>query len=716
MESYSLEHLMRSESFVRRCPWDISPDGRFVSVSISVPERREPLSDIHNFTTRSGVGTEANGARLVIVDTESGETIVPFADAAVSYNGRWSPDGNTLGAYVADEGVLRIGLWDRFTGHTRVLNQPAIKRGSNIIRITWTPDSKNIVDRLVPQIDNLPPDPSEADVLVRAFNPETEDADTLPREFLLEHLDRRMDLGVVDVESGTIERLGSAWHFTMVRMSPDGRAIVAIDNRINTPGVRHSIGDIVVVPLDGSSPHIVVSDVPINDWACRVSWSPDGQSLCYVTGGRGEEQGLWLVPVDGSAPPEPLLREDFAVGSYQTPWWTPDGEHLVWLQDGVIQKLSLKDLTLRQHTSEHLRVEAICHPFADTVLPSDASNPVTCIVFDRSSDSRHIARLHLDSGETDVIAQPAGDGADEFMALSSSNSAFVHTHHDGMESLVRCHLEIGSVDSLHMFNPWRTEVNRAVPVFFTFRDMNGREQEASVFMPSDRWDGTPPPLVAIIYPGGKDARINPDEPEVQLLTGMGYAVLYADLVMEDTDPTSQIPGVVLPAVNRAVELGYADRNRLGVMGHSYGGYGVLVLLTRTDMFRAAVAASPGGVNMSSMYTAGSASLHWCEGWQARLGGTPWECRDAYIEASPFFAFDRITTPVLLTRGEKDEICGQSTHEAFIGLRKLGKRVEERTYRGEEHNTRWSAAGTRDYHTRVIEWFDMYMRPSRNEAI
>ena len=72
--------------------------------------------------------------------------------------------------------------------------------------------------------------------------------------------------------------------------------------------------------------------------------------------------------------------------------------------------------------------------------------------------------------------------------------------------------------------------------------------------------------------------------EARLLTSVGYAALYPDSIMEDNNPIKQIVGVTLPAVNRAIEMGFADKNRIGVWGHSYGAYGVMALVTQTRAF------------------------------------------------------------------------------------------------------------------------------------
>lgn len=202
--------------------------------------------------------------------------------------------------------------------------------------------------------------------------------------------------------------------------------------------------------------------------------------------------------------------------------------------------------------------------------------------------------------------------------------------------------------------------------------------------------------------------------DAHLLATRGYAVLWPDMPMADRDPLRQLPGLVLPAVNRAIDLGIADPQRLGLLGHSYGGYCALALLTQTTRFRAAVACSMTACDFPSAYgmlTAGGDSKAWgyAEGTPWRLGGTLWERREAYIENSPLFYLDRVRTPVLLIHGTEDEYSDAQAVEAFSALRRLGQRVELRRYRGEGHSPRlFTEPNLRDVTERVLAWFDEHL--------
>ena len=111
--------------------------------------------------------------------------------------------------------------------------------------------------------------------------------------------------------------------------------------------------------------------------------------------------------------------------------------------------------------------------------------------------------------------------------------------------------------------------------------------------------------------------------------------------------------------------------------------------------------------MTSTYQQG---VGWCETGQARLGGSPWERRDAYIENSPFFYLDRVRTPLLIIAGTDDRIGTEQAEETFTALRRLQQRVEIRSYTGENHSpVTWSEPNLKDLYTNVLGWFDKYLK-------
>jgi len=151
------------------------------------------------------------------------------------------------------------------------------------------------------------------------------------------------------------------------------------------------------------------------------------------------------------------------------------------------------------------------------------------------------------------------------------------------------------------------------------------------------------------------------------------------------------------------------------MGQSYGGYGVMALITQTPRFRAAIC-NAGYANALSSYLTmrpdgSSFGIGWAEDGHSRIGGSPWEVRERYIENSPIFYLDRVRTPLLIIHGTADSAVPPFlADEIFVGLRRLSREVVYAKYVGETHaQNAWSRPNVLDFWRRVIEWLDKHLK-------
>jgi dipeptidyl aminopeptidase/acylaminoacyl peptidase len=199
---------------------------------------------------------------------------------------------------------------------------------------------------------------------------------------------------------------------------------------------------------------------------------------------------------------------------------------------------------------------------------------------------------------------------------------------------------------------------------------------------------------------------------MQILASRGFAVLYPNIPIhrERHSPMQDVYEAVIPGIDRVVELGIADSGKVAVMGQSFGGYNTIGLITQTNRFAAAVATSPGSPNLFESYATFkdgvSMNIGYYEGAQGDMGCHPWECRDRYLENSPFFFLDRVTTPLLMERGTDDEISAQNG-EIFVGLRRLGKEVISLEYANEGHVLE-NPANIIDFWQRTLEFLDTHL--------
>jgi len=170
---------------------------------------------------------------------------------------------------------------------------------------------------------------------------------------------------------------------------------------------------------------------------------------------------------------------------------------------------------------------------------------------------------------------------------------------------------------------------------------------------------------------------------------------------------------VVPAVKQVIAKGAVDTAKVGIIGHSWGGFDASFLATHTDVFAAAVAGAP-ITNLVSNY----GNFHWSNGiaetdhietGQQRMEVPIYEDLQAYIRNSAVFGVPTMKTPLLMSVGDADgTVFWHQGLELYNIARRAGKNVVLLAYAGEDHGLR-KKANQIDYHHRIQEWFDHYLK-------
>ncbi len=171
---------------------------------------------------------------------------------------------------------------------------------------------------------------------------------------------------------------------------------------------------------------------------------------------------------------------------------------------------------------------------------------------------------------------------------------------------------------------------------------------------------------------------------------LGYLVFMPDIVYTDGQPGPSAAKSIIPGVQSLIAKGFVDPKRLGITGQSWGGYQTAYLVTVTNMFAAAVPNAT-VVNMTSAYggirwQTGIARSFQYEHTQSRIGGSLWEYPERFVENSPLFHLDRVTTPVLFMANDNDgSVPWYQGIEFYVAMRRLQKEAYMVVYNGDEHN-------------------------------
>jgi dienelactone hydrolase/cell division septation protein DedD len=202
-------------------------------------------------------------------------------------------------------------------------------------------------------------------------------------------------------------------------------------------------------------------------------------------------------------------------------------------------------------------------------------------------------------------------------------------------------------------------------------------------------------------------------PNLTRYVSNGYVVLLPDVRYRIGHPGKSAVNCILPAVDAALRSGYVDPQRVGIAGHSWAAYQINYLLTQTHRFRAAEAGAAvddmtsayGGIRLES----GVVREGQYEHGQSRIGATPWDRPDLYIENSGIFGIKRITTPYLTVHNDSDTAVPAFQGIEFItAMRRLGKVAYLFSFDGEQHGI-VDRENQKYWTVHLDEWFDYWLK-------
>ncbi len=192
----------------------------------------------------------------------------------------------------------------------------------------------------------------------------------------------------------------------------------------------------------------------------------------------------------------------------------------------------------------------------------------------------------------------------------------------------------------------------------------------------------------------------------------GYVIFNPDVVYKVGYPGESAENSVISGTTALIREGFIDEDKIGLQGHSWGGYQIAHLITRTNLFACAESGAP-VVNMFSAYGgirwgSGLSRMFQYENTQSRIGGTIWDQHIRYVENSPIFYADKIETPVLILHNDKDgAVPWYQGIEFFVAMRRLGKPAWLLNYNDEPH---WplKRQNRLDFNIRMQQFFDHYL--------
>jgi dipeptidyl aminopeptidase/acylaminoacyl peptidase len=542
---------------------------------------------------------------------------------------------------------------------------------------------------------------------------------------------RQANLVVVDAEGREVSRMrDSVVPMRAPLWSPDGRRVAFLAAK----SVEHeeTVQVFMVDRLSGTS--VVASDFPGRRFA-DVDWSSSrllGLSLPEASVGgdlKYEKDARWTVIGEGGA--SSALNGISVLGTLQFLGAIgPDkllafADQRLWVIDG------------RASSIEPFEIEGIDRA-SDVMMPQCGTlacpNSVDILIRPADDESRWLD-LNILTHRTKPAELPISGGVEIGSYSSVGALLLVERSKMGRASEWLEDAKTGRTWPLSVeANAFLDDIKLGAVRMFSYRDLDGVNRGARLTLPPNYKTGNKYPMVVIVYPGTvfrpSDTSVEDrmsDNPmlDPQLFASKGYLVLQPSMALPNENGEfpkghdelyAHLLSGLLPAVDRAIELGYADRDRLALMGHSFGGSAVYALITETDRFKAAISMS-GPADLISMYgtfwpeerygAVGAGvqfRYHWSEVGQADLGGEPWNRGEQYLRNSPPIFADRIHTPLLIIHGDLDSVPVEQAEEMFSALLRQGKKCRFVRYYGQSHIFD-NPSSIRNEWKEIYDWLD-----------
>lgn len=475
---------------------------------------------------------------------------------------------------------------------------------------------------------------------------------------LVDKEDKQPRLRILDLAKKEEHAITPAtWKIKELKWVPDGQSIVAQAN--SKPASDQFTDGLYSIWLRGGMEELRAPRGPIGE----LKISPDGKQVSFA-GAREDgpsPHDLWLIGSEGGVARNLTGASlDRPVGNYH---WAKDGSLVLLYAEGFRNKFA---------------------------------------VYSRTGERKDLP---------DLPANPA-----EFDISSSGEIAFV-----GQTSVAPPELWLrdaeGQAQQVTHLNESLKPFGLIAPEVYKYKSFDGVEIEAALLKPAGHDGKSKLPTIVLVHGGPTGNWRDAVDIWGQLLVARGYAVLYPNvrgsigygekfLEMNRADWGGGDFKDVIAGVEDLVTKGIADPKRLGIGGWSYGGYMAEWAVTQTDLFKAAVSGA-GMANLISEFGTenGSAEDEW-------FFGTPYEHPERFLNSSPFLYVKNAKTPTLILQGEADPIdpIGQS-QELYRGLKRYGVPVEFVVYPREPHGLQ-EAKHRVDMQTRMVAWFEKYLKPAK----
>ncbi len=464
----------------------------------------------------------------------------------------------------------------------------------------------------------------------------------------------------------------------------------------------------------------------------RITWSPDGKHAIYF---NGKDWIALTIPEGQTIDLTSKLGVSFGREEYDAPslppsyglaGWTKDGRYVLINDRFDIWRIkpdgsSATNLTAGLGRKDHLIFRLVRYEHDDPADRwIDPSKPLLLRAENEDTRDSGFYRTTIDAnGVPTKLVMAAKNFALPIKARDADVYVTAASTFREFPDLLITDGTFREFRKVSNANPQLANLDWGTAELIHFKSDDGTPLQGILYKPDNFDPKKKYPMLVYIYERLTQGLNNFIEPRpshninVSYYVSNGYLVLEPDIAYKIGYPGQSAINCILPAIQEVVDRGFVNEKAIGIQGHSWGGYQIAYMITRTNRFRAAAAGAP-VADMISAYD----GIRWGPGIprqfqyehsQSRIGGDIWEYPLRFIENSPIFAADRVNTPLLMIHNDADDaVPWYQGIEYYLALRRLNKPVYLFTYNGEPHGLR-RRPNQKDYTMRLQQFFDYYLK-------
>jgi dipeptidyl aminopeptidase/acylaminoacyl peptidase len=682
---------------------DVTSDGQWLAVTV---QSRRDRTDVDHMRFGDPTYVSPASTRVLLIETTSGDQEWLFGDPVQVRGLTWSPDDTQLGYFLMVRGQYQLRVYDIESGNTRSVSLSTAKEISSSSPLIWAPDGSSVLLSLRPE--------AWAEEAQQAFAVMTSGPVVVQdsrNDFLawdrVRNLANRQVAALVNVSSGSVEEILPEADVQGLRFGESGDFVTYTAVKPQKTAYERNEGteyEILKLVLDGSAPESIVAP---SERRTNPNWNKAGDAFVY-----SEEGNVFLRKLEEDSAANlteqhrgSVSEDDSTKMSFSPMRWSPDDQSILMSSQTGWHILSPDDggleLVLPLEEDEESRPSRSVQSWSE-------DGRYIYFTYSASDEwQRGLKRLDLQSGTIETMM--LDENLYRSFSFSDDGGTVIYRMSDGNrpDEIWAASEDFGERKQLTDLNSQLADLPLSKTELIEYLDIDGNTLYGILYYPVGYEPGRKYPLVAEIYEQFFDNGYNEN---MNLITAQGWFGFRPSVRFEEGFPGEAWLKAVPSAINKLVDRGIVDNDKIGVYGQSYGGYAVNLLITQTDRFAAAANVS-GKVNIISFLGDSpritTRNYRAAEGGQDRIGATLWEQPQKYIEHSAIMFADRINTPLLMLSGEGDwNVPATNQREMYYALRRLEKEVVWVNYMSGGHGAgrASSAEDFVDHWERMFDWF------------